>query len=112
MSSLIIHQLPLLELLTKANAQSRKKILVNCDDNLIKAIVECVHNVLKNNIEFKPERIKRLKKHKKTLRQIGHSPHKNINTHKKLIVQSGGSFLPILLAPIVSYLFEQILPSK
>lgn len=111
MSSLIIQQLPLLELLAKVNPESRLKILKNCNQNLIKAIVECVRNVIKKNVQIKATRIEKLKKYKKTLRQIANSKNK-IDNNKKIIVQSGGHFLPILLTPIVSYLFDQILPKK
>lgn len=111
MSSLIIKQLPLLELLTKVNSESRRKILKNCNSNLIKAIVECVRNVLKKNVQLEAKRVKKLEVYKKTLRNIANSK-KNIKGQKKLIVQTGGSFLPLLLTPIVSYLFDQILPKK
>lgn len=106
MSSLVIKQLPLLELLTKVNAQSRKKILRHCDSELTEAIIECVFNVLKKNIQLKPNQIKKLRRHKNTLRQIIH-PKKKLNK-RKIIIQSGGSFLPLLLTPVVSYLFEKI----
>lgn len=110
MSSLIIRQLPLLELLTKVNPKSREKILKNSDLNLIRAIVECVFNVLKKNVQLSEKRIGKLKKFKGTLRRLGNSKD-NINKKKKLIVQSGGSFLPILLHPIVSYIFDKITSS-
>lgn len=107
MSSLIVEQLPLLELLTKVKDRSRKKILEHSDLKLIKAIVECVYNVLKRNVLLKQKRVQRLKKYKKTLRNLA-NPKKSIKQKKKFIVQSGGSFLPILLQPIVSFLFDQL----
>lgn len=70
MSSLVIRQLPLLELLTKVDSESRRKILEYGKLDLIKAIVECVYNVLKNNVQMRPERVDELKNYKKTLRQI------------------------------------------
>lgn len=108
MSSLVIKQLPLLELLTKVNAKSRKKILKHCDSELTEAIVECVFNVLRKNIELEKTHITKLRRHKSTLRQIG-NPYQNLNKKRNLMVQSGGSFLPILLTPIVSYLFDKII---
>lgn len=108
MSSLVIRQLPLLELLTKVGEDSRKKILKYGDQKLIEAIVECVYNVLNKNVQMTQNRIEQLKKHKSALRRIAKSGNKNIKHKKKLIVQSGGSFLPILLTPIVSYLFDRL----
>lgn len=107
MSSLIIKQLPLLEVLTKVNDKSRKKILNCCDQRLTEAIVECVYNVLRNNVKISQKRVEKLKKYKNTLRHLA-NPKNNIGKKRNLIVQSGGSFLPILLAPIVSYLFDKI----
>lgn len=107
MSSLVIEQLPLLEVLTKVKNSSRKKILEHSDLKLIKAIVECVYNVLKHNVLLKQKRIQRLKRYKKTLRHLA-NPKKSLKQKKKFIVQSGGNFIPILLQPIVSYLFDQL----
>lgn len=66
MSSLIIKQLPLLEVLTKVNDKSRKKILNCCDQRLTEAIVECVYNVLRNNVKISQKRVEKLKKYKNT----------------------------------------------
>lgn len=108
MSSLVIKQLPFLELLTKVNKNSRSKILKYCDLKLIEAIVECVFNVLKNNVQLKQKRVKRLTKYKNVLRKLA-SPKREVKSKQKLIIQSGGSFLPIVLEPIVSYLIDKII---
>lgn len=107
MSRELVKQLPLLELLVRVNKSSREKILKHSDPKLIKVLVDCIHNVLVGNVSMKKERIKRLKKHKSTLRRIVNGRGK-VNTKKKLIVQRGSGFLPILLEPIVSYLLEKI----
>lgn len=70
MSSLVLKQLPLLELLTKVNGKSRQKILKCCDLDLIEAIAECIFNVLRKNIQLKKTHINKLKKHKTTLRRL------------------------------------------
>lgn len=57
--------MPLLELLSKADPSTRKRILRVSNFDLIKAIVECVHNVLKGNVQLKHHHMKQLKKHKK-----------------------------------------------
>lgn len=107
MSSLVIRQLPLLEVLAKVKSKSRKFFLKNCELTLIKAIIECVHNVLKKNVLLEESRIKKLKKHKKTLRDLANA-NNTLKHKKKVILQSGGNFLPVLLRPIVSYLFDQL----
>lgn len=108
MSSLVIKQLPLLELLTKVNKKSRTKILKHSDLKLTEAIIECIFNVLKKNVQLEHKRVKRLTKYKNVLRKLANPKHK-VKSKQKLIVQSGGAFLPIVLAPIVSYLFDKII---
>lgn len=108
MSSLVLKQLPLLELLTKVNGKSRKKILKCCDLELIEAIAECIFNVLKENVELDKKCVKKLRKHKTTLRRLV-NPKQKLNKKRNAIVQSGGSFLPLILTPVVSYLFDKII---
>lgn len=107
MSEALVVQLPLLELLVKVNKCSRNKILKNCDFKLVKAIIECVQNTLNGNVLLEDERIRKLKKYKTVLRKIG-DKSENLSKKKKLIVQSGGNFLPILLTPIVSYFLDSL----
>lgn len=108
MSSLVIKQLPLLELLTKVNKNSRAKILKYHDLKLIEAIVECIFNVLRNNVQLERKHVKKLQRHKKILRELASPKHK-LEKKQNILVQSGGSFLPIILSPIVSYLFDKII---
>lgn len=109
MSSLVIKQLPLLEVLTKVNDKSRKKILKYCDQKLVEAIAECVYNILRDNVQISQQRVNKLKKYKKTLRDLA-NPQTKLNKKHNIIVQSGGSFLPLVLKPIVSYLLDNIIP--
>lgn len=106
MSSLVLKQLPLLEVLTKVNSASRKEIIKSCDLKLTEAIVECIFNVLRKNIQLEKSHINKLRKHKKTLRQLA-NPKQRLNKKKNLMIQSGGSFLPLILAPIVSYFLDK-----
>lgn len=107
MSSLVLKQLPLLELISKVNKNSRTKILKYCDLKLTEAIVECVFNVLNNNVQLERNHVNKLKKYKKILRELANPKHK-VKKKQNLMIQSGGSFLPLILTPIVSYLFDKI----
>lgn len=105
---MVYKQLPLLQILATATPKSRKKILKAANYQLIKAIVECVCNVLVGNIKVAPRHTEKLRKYKNVLRKI-HSKKNNKWVHKKsVIVQSGGSFLPLLLTPVISYLLDKI----
>lgn len=107
MSSLILKQLPLLEILAKVKKNSRTKILKHCDSKLTEAIIECIFNVLRNNVRLEQKRVKKLRKYKNILRKIA-NPKNKVKSKQKLIIQSGGAYLPIILTPIVSYLFDHI----
>lgn len=107
----VTKQLPLLRLLATTAPSTRKTILKAADYNLIKAIVECVYNVLVGNVKLSTQCTKKLRKHKKVLRKIHSKRSKKWKNKKKVIVQSGGSFLPLLLAPVISYLADKIIGS-
>lgn len=111
MSGCVIRQLPLLDSLAKASPAKRKKILKAANFDLIKSIIECIENVLKGNVKLKKKFLTKLKKYKTVLHRILNSGKKW--THKKkVIIQSGGAFLPTLLAPVVGLLVDRLLLSR
>lgn len=91
-----------LHTLQTAKPKLRKSILENADTQLIKTLIECVHNTLNGNVNLSKTDLKKLRRFKAVLRKILDSRCK-LEQKRKLIIQSGrGAFLPILLAPIVS----------
>lgn len=93
--------LPVLQLVQKAKPKLRKRIILHCELDFIKTLDECIFNTLKGNIPLKSSEKKKLLKYKGTLRKILKSKS-NLNNKRKIISQSGGAFLPALLAPIVA----------
>jgi len=75
--------------------------LTNCDIDLIKTILECVRNTLSGNIPLTKREIGDLKKFKTILRKLLRTSCK-LQKKRKIIIQNGGSFLPVLLKPIVA----------
>jgi hypothetical protein len=59
-----------LQVLRKANPQLRKAIIKNCTNDLVKAISECVLNVLKDNLQLSACQKKKLQKFKVSLRSL------------------------------------------
>lgn len=108
MSKCVIKNLPALHELATTSAKNRRKILEKASLQLIKAIVECIENVLKGNVTLKKSNIKKLKSYKTTICKIFNTK-KKLAEKKKAIVQSGGSFLPALLVPVISILAEKLL---
>lgn len=93
--------LPLLQIVQSAKPKLRKSILSNCSLDLIKTIDECIYNTLKGNIRLTDGEKNNLKKFKGVLRKVLKAKG-GLDKKKKIITQSGGSFLPTLLLPIVS----------
>lgn len=93
--------LPILTLVKDASPKLRKSILLHCDVDIIKTIEDCVYNTLNGNIPLKACEKQKLKKFKSVLRKILRVKG-GIVKKRKVISQSGGRFLPVLLKPIVS----------
>lgn len=91
--------LPILKLLQKSKPKLRKSILTHADLDLIKTLHECIYNTLKGNIPINKSLKRKLKCFKTVLRRILRTS--GLKKKRKAIVQSGGAFLPFLLAPIV-----------
>lgn len=107
MSKCVIKHIHLLDALAKARPAERKAMLRNSNFGLIKSIVECVENVLSGNVKLDKKRMVKLKKYKNQLRKI-YTSGKKWTSKKKVIVQSGGGFLPALLIPVISAIASRL----
>lgn len=108
-------QVAVLNALCHANDEQRKALLRTADKALVRCICECALNVLHGTVDIKHSHKHRLSKHKHVLRKItnnGSTKQKggggNWKSKKRVIVQSGGAFLPLLLAPIVGTLVSKL----
>ena len=111
----------LLNALCHADNRQRAALVQAADKGLLKCICECALNVLQDRVKINDAQKSHLKKHKKMLRNLidttattsNRGNRENLWKNKKrVIVQSGGSFLPILLGPLLSSLLSAILPKK
>ena len=112
----------LLNALCHADNRQRAALVQAADKSLVKCICEYALNVLQNRVKINDTQKLRLKKHKKVLRNLietDAATASNRGNREKLwknkrraIVQSGGSFLPLLLGPLLSSLLLAILPKK
>lgn len=93
--------LPTLKIVQSAKPKLRKSILAHCDIDFIKTILECIQNTLNGNIKLTTKETTNLLKFKAILRKIIRAPG-NLHRKRDLILQNGGSFLPVLLKPIVA----------
>ena len=91
-------------------AVDRKNILKTANPELIKALCDCVLNVLRCTVPINSHQKKKLRRKKKVLRSLV-DPNKSIISKKKLLVQHGGSPLTLLvplLAPVINSLIKEI----
>ena len=84
--------------LCKCNDRQRIAIIKGADEQLIKAICDCVENVISGNIPLDSKAKKKLAKYKNLLRIL--KSKKGWTLKKKKLVQSGG-FLTALLGPLL-----------
>lgn len=107
MASKLKKHLPLLQALANSNSVIRKKIIKTGDTKLIFAIIECIHNTLIGNVKLSKKEKDLLRPYQNILRRISKSGD-TLENKKKLIVQKGGSFLPLILSPILSILYSKL----
>jgi hypothetical protein len=79
--------------------KNRKQFIKSCNKDFIHCICECVRNLLKSNVPLTPTHLKKLSRHKQTLRKLA-LKKTSLATRKK-ILQKGG-FLGLLLPTLIS----------
>jgi formate dehydrogenase maturation protein FdhE len=93
---LAIKHMDYLTLLSKTkNVNTRKKLIDAGNRQQIKAVAECVKNIVTGNVPLSKSQLTRLKKHRTVLRNMMTSV-RNATKQKALLKQKGG-FLPMLL---------------
>ena len=88
-----------LKFLKKATPSVRKAVLKTADNELIRCLCDCSHNILKGNIKLNDKNKKILTKHRGQLRALA-SKKLTLKKKRNLMVQKGG-FLPALIGPIL-----------
>ena len=101
MSCCVKKHLNFLCLLSKTHPTQQDALLETAEPDQIRAICECIYNILKGNI-YVPEAIKeQLRPNRNILRDIADEKI-SYNNKKKLLVQKGGTLLSALLPIAVS----------
>lgn len=91
----------LLRALSRLGAKERAALLKVIGDKEIHCICECVFNTLKGKVPLSTNQKRRLSRHKNTLRKLVKSGE-SLSKKRKLLMQKGGSLLPLILGPLVS----------
>ena len=91
-----------LQMLIKTkNAKLRKAILEHADPELIRALCECAHNILRGNVQMTQQENERLGKYRSKLRLLASKRGLSVKQKRRKLQQTGG-FLPALLAPLAA----------
>lgn len=96
-----------LQALCKLAPEHRRAVLKVADSKLVRVICECALNLLHGGVPLTSEEKKHLAKHKKILRKLACNKG-TWNGKKKLLVQKGSGFLPLLLGPLLSILASKV----
>ena len=79
--------------------RAKRKLIKDCDKNLIDCFCECSKNVLKGHVPLNEPQLRKLRRQKKNLRSL--ALKKTPLNKKRKILQKGG-FIGALLPPILS----------
>lgn len=98
----------MLHVLKHSKPKLRKAILSNADDDLLNTINEIAYNTLQQNNPISSKTKSSLKRHKHSLRRLA-CPKQSLQSKKKLLIQKGDGFLPILLGTVLSGVIGHLL---
>ena len=92
------------------NNGTEKKLLKDTDDSVIKGLSECCHNFLKGNVPTTKQKIKKLNKYKRSIRQMVNQKIAIKTKRRIMMTQMGGFIVPLLsiLAPVISGIIGSI----
>ena len=97
----------LLRVLHRAKPKLRKAILKHVDSSCIKAICDCVLNILKNTVKTSPVHKRKLARHKTHLRVLAEKKTP-MPKRQRTIIQKGEGFLTLVLGPVLKELASLI----
>ena len=106
MSSRIVKTFPELKRFSHLNKNNQRKYIKTCSNEFVKCVCECVKNVIKRNVQLKPSQLKKLRRHKRSLRDL--ALKKTSLKKKRQILQNGG-FLNLLIPPVIGFLASKLL---
>lgn len=98
----------MLYVLKNAEPKLRTALIKNCSDDVIKALTEIAINIVEGVHKISPNSKKNLEQYKLELRKLT-SPTPNLTRKRKVLLQKGGAFIPILLSTVLSGLIGQLL---
>ena len=96
-----------LKVLHQAKPKLRKAMLKHLEPSCIKAICDCVLNILKSVVKMSPVQKRKLARHKDHLRVLV-KKDTPLKKRRQTIVQKGEGFLTLILGPVLKELASLI----
>jgi hypothetical protein len=111
MSLNLKRHLKILELLCCVEPKVFKILITKSSNNLILAICEIVKNLSEGNFKCKSKNFKKLKIHKKSIKQLARTSKNisNLSTQRKVLTQKGQGFLSLILFPFISEVAQHLI---
>jgi|LakMenE18May11ns_1017448.scaffolds.fasta_scaffold9413320_2 hypothetical protein len=97
----IKNNLDYLKILSDCTKPMHNSIITSAKKDLIYTLCECVLNCMNGNINLNETTKGKLCKHKNKLRHLL-KKKSTLKEKKKILIQHGGSFLPLILSTILS----------
>ena len=94
----------LLKVLAKCKPKLRQAILKAAEDDLFKAIRQCLLNVWFETVKLKPKTGKKLAPHSTHINKFAADKRNPIAHRRRRLVQKGEGFLPFLLTAVLEQL--------
>lgn len=107
MSQTVKKHSELLRALCKLDSKERIALLKSLEDKKIHCVCECIYNTLKGKIPLSTKQKTRLSRHKSILRKLV-KPGESIKKKRKVLLQTGGALLPLILTPLLSALLGNL----
>src|SRR5688572_8829638 len=95
--------IPILRLLSRKGVRRNTRRALLNEKEVLHCVCECVLNTLNGVVPLSEKRKNNLSAYKKELRLLANKTISK-NKKKRIIVQKGGAFLPMLLTPAISLL--------
>ena len=95
-----MYNLKVLKALKKMSNKSRREFLKSCDGRVIDSLSEVCQNLLKGRIKMSAQQIRKLKRHRKSIRAVA-CKRNCLKKRRKIISQTGG-FIGALIGPLVT----------
>ena len=105
MSKNIKKNLPMLNCSSKSQ---KKELLKHLKPDTIKAICECVIDIINKNIKRSDQEKSKINRNRDKIRELV-NPRTSQKKRKEIFVQEDGAFLPPLLAPVLRSLVGPVL---